>query len=280
VNGEALAFWMVAPVTVIGALGLVLSRKAVHAALWLALTMVGLAILYAVLSAPFLAVVQVIVYTGAVMMLFLFVIMLVGVDASDSLVETLRGQRVAGLIMGVGLAVLLGAVVRRATLPSDGVVPDGQENVTGLAELMLGDYLLAFEATAALLITAALGALILTHRERFERRPTQRELATARFRPPDGDLSGAAGLPSPGVYARHNAVDTPALLPDGTPAPSSLSRVLVARDAVLQAPERPEDVERLATGAAVTVPEPVATGTREPDVPPSADPDGGEGQPR
>ena len=89
-----IAFWILAPIMVLAALGILFVRKAVHAALLLAVVMISLAVLYAVLEAPFLFAVQIIVYTGAILMLFLFVLMLVGVDASDSVVETIRGQRV------------------------------------------------------------------------------------------------------------------------------------------------------------------------------------------
>ena len=88
-----IAFWILAPIMVICALGLLFARKAVHCALLLAVVMISLAVLYAVQDAPFLFAVQIIVYTGAILMLFLFVLMLVGVDASDSVVETIRGQR-------------------------------------------------------------------------------------------------------------------------------------------------------------------------------------------
>src|SRR6187431_3700206 len=94
-------FWILAPIMVVAALGLVLARKAVHAALLLAVVMISLAVLYAALDAPFLFAVQIIVYTGAILMLFLFVVMLVGVDASDSVVETIRGQRALAVVGGV-----------------------------------------------------------------------------------------------------------------------------------------------------------------------------------
>lgn len=232
-TGEGWAFAIIAPITVLGAVGLVASRKAVHSALWLAVTMIGLAALYIVQDAPFLGVVQVIVYTGAVMMLFLFVIMLVGVDASDSLVETLRGQRMAAVLAGLGFAAVLISAVTRAVIgdPVPAAELNAGGNVERLAELIFTDYLFAFEATSALLITAAVGALVLALQPRVVPKRTQRELATARFRPADGDLSGAAGLPAPGVLARSNAVGTPALLPDGTPAEASYSRVLRAREA-------------------------------------------------
>ena len=95
------AFWILAPVMVVAALGILFVRKAVHAALLLAVVMISLAVLCAVLEAPFLFAVQIIVYTGAILMLFLFVLMLVGVDASDSIVETLRGQRVVAAVGGL-----------------------------------------------------------------------------------------------------------------------------------------------------------------------------------
>ena len=98
------AFWILAPVMVLAALGILFVRKAVHAALLLAVVMISLAVLYAVLEAPFLFAVQIIVYTGAILMLFLFVLMLVGVDASDSVVETIRGHRVLAWLGGLSSA--------------------------------------------------------------------------------------------------------------------------------------------------------------------------------
>ena len=105
--GEAIVFWVSGTLAVIGALGMVISKKAVHSALFIALTMINLAILYVANAAPFLGMVQIIVYTGAVMMLFLFVLMVVGVDSSDSLIETIKGQRAAAFLFGVGFSILL-----------------------------------------------------------------------------------------------------------------------------------------------------------------------------
>lgn len=224
--GEAAAFWLLAPVAVLAAIGMLASRKAVHSALLLATTMLSLAVLYLAQDAPFLGVVQVVVYTGAVMMLFLFVLMLVGVDTADSLVETLRGQRAAAVLAAVGFAALLVFGIGDAVVGNKGLAQANADgNVPGLAVLIFSRYVFAFEATSALLITAAMGAMILAHRERHTARPSQRELSIQRFRPG----SYGAPLPPPGVYARHNAVDTPALLPDGTPAQSSVSKVLAAR---------------------------------------------------
>src|SRR3954464_7063145 len=106
-EGLMIAFWILAPIMVAAALGLLFARKAVHAALLLAVVMISLAILYAVQDAPFLFAVQIIVYTGAILMLFLFVLMLVGVDASGSVIETIRGQRIASILVGLGFGALL-----------------------------------------------------------------------------------------------------------------------------------------------------------------------------
>jgi NADH-quinone oxidoreductase subunit J len=266
VSGEAWTFWIIAPLTVVGGLGLVLSRKAVHSALWLAVTMIGLAVLYIAQDAPFLGVVQVIVYTGAVMMLFLFVIMLVGVDASDSLVETIKGQRVAAVLAGAGLAFVLVAAITRATLPPpvtpDVLAPLG--NVESLAALIFTDYVFTFMVTSALLITAAVGALVLTLHPRVAPRRTQRDLAAERFRPVDGDFSMAAGLPAPGVLARHNAIGTPALLPDGTPSELSFSRVLLARESLAEAAELAGEVVPESQVEADTDPDVASSGSHPP----------------
>ena len=171
-TAEAVAFWVLAVVAVAGAVGVVAAPKAVYSAIFLAATMICLAVLYVTQDALFLGVVQVVVYTGAVMMLFLFVLMLIGVDSSESLVETIRGQRLAALIAGVGFGILLVAGI--GTLSSTGFAGLEQANaggnVQGLAALIFTKYLWAFELTSALLITAALGAMVLAHRERFERR--------------------------------------------------------------------------------------------------------------
>jgi len=189
--------------------------------------MLSLAILYAMQGAPFLAFVQVIVYTGAVLMLFLFVIMIVGVTSADSVIETIRGQRLAAGVAGIGLLVLLSLIVGQAVIGPAAKTGSnfGSTNVSGIAALIFTRYVFPFEVTSALLITAALGAMVLAHRERTSPRPTQRDLSIRR-------ISGGrpAPLPGPGTYARHNAVDMPALLPDGSPARLSVSPVLAGRD--------------------------------------------------
>jgi NADH-quinone oxidoreductase subunit J len=242
-----MAFWIVAPVVVLAALGILFVRKAVHAALLLAVVMIGLAIFYAVLGGPFLFVVQIIVYTGAILMLFLFVLMLVGVDASDSVVETIRGQRVLATVLGLLLGAVL--VTTLAQLSLGAAVGLGEANAGGnvenLANIIFGRYVLAFEATSALLITAAIGAMVLAHRERLTPKPGQADLAAQRMRDYAEGGKHPGPLPAPGVYARHNAVDTPALLPDGTAAPSSVNRVLSARGTVRSAPALADDIDRV-----------------------------------
>ncbi len=232
ISFEPFVFWLCGGLAVLGAIGMLISHKAVHSALWVALTMINLAVLYVLQSAPFLGVAQVVVYTGAVMMLFLFVLMIVGVDASDSLIETIKGQRrvgiLAGVILVIALVLLLGNSfsIQAAELVNADSTYGG--NVQGIAALLFGKYVLIFELTSALLITAAVGAMVLAHKERTSPRKTQAILAKELFA--SGNYKGP--LPAPGVYARHNSVDTPALLPDGSVSEISLPGPIVARGAV------------------------------------------------
>ncbi|MDN3024765.1 NADH-quinone oxidoreductase subunit J [Streptomyces sp. S.PB5] len=226
-TGEAFQFWVLGTVAVIGALCTVFMKKAVHSALCLAGTMIILAVFYLANGAYFLGVVQIVVYTGAIMMLFLFVVMLVGVTAADSLKETIKGQRWLALLCGLGFGILLVAGIGNASLTEfNGLAQaNANGNVEGLAALIFTKYVFAFEITGALLITAAVGAMVLTHRERTERAKTQRELAEERVR----EGKHVPPLPAPGVYARHNAVDIAGLLPDGTPSELTVSKTLRER---------------------------------------------------
>jgi NADH-quinone oxidoreductase subunit J len=226
-TGEAVQFWILGIVAVLGALGTVLMKRAVHSALSLAGTMIVLAVFYLANGAYFLGVVQIVVYTGAIMMLFLFVVMLVGVTAADSLKETLKGQRWLAAGVGIGFGILLIAGIGNASLKEFNGLGEANAggNVQGLAALIFTKYVFAFELTGALLITAAVGAMVLTHRERTERARTQREQAEARVR----EGKQVPPLPAPGVYARHNAVDIPGLLPDGTTSDLTVSPTLRER---------------------------------------------------
>jgi NADH-quinone oxidoreductase subunit J len=228
-TGEALQFYVLGIVAVLGALGMVFSKKAVHSALSLAMTMICLAIFYLAQGAYFLGVVQIVVYTGAIMMLFLFVVMLVGVSSADSLTETIKGQRGLAILAGTAFGALLLVAIGHARLGTFlGAGPANAKytgNVPGIATVIFQQYFWAFEVTSALLITAAVGAMVMTHRERVAPKKSQREISEEklktglRFTP----------LPTPGVFARHNAVDVPALLPDGTMSEDSVNKTLRAR---------------------------------------------------
>src|SRR5271166_3772831 len=237
-------FWILAVASVGAALAMILVRWAVHCAIMLAVVMLCLATMYAMQGAPFLAFVQIIVYTGAVLMLFLFVIMLIGISSADSIVETIKGQRLAAGLVAIGLLVLLTLGIGHAA--------NGTNNVSGLAALIFTTYVFPFEITGALLITAALGAMVLAHRERTAPKPTQRDLAARRLA--SGQL---APDPSPGVYALYDAADRPALLPDGTTSDLSVSPVLSQREAI----EAPPAVRPKEETPAITA----ESGEREPE---------------
>jgi NADH-quinone oxidoreductase subunit J len=260
-----LTFWVLAVASVLSAVGMVLARRAVHCALLLAVVMLSLAVFYAMEGAPFLAFVQVIVYTGAVLMLFLFVLMIVGITAADSIIETIRGQRLWAFLGGIAMFVLLLLTIGHAVLTigpaGKSSAQFGNANVTSLAHLIFTRYVYPFEITSALLITAAVGAMVLAHRERLRPKPSQREMAVARIAG-----SHPTPLPGPGTYAQHNAVDMPALLPDGSQSELSVSPVLTGG--------RP---------ASVSTEAPPALGGRQSDGTPSltrgpgaADPEAGE----
>jgi NADH-quinone oxidoreductase subunit J len=153
-----------------GAVGVVLNRNPVHAALSLVATLFGVAVLFVAQQANFLAAVQVIVYAGAIVVLFLFVLMLLGVDqAEDLTIEPLPGQRIAAAV--VGLAVFALPVL--AVLSADGAtgvpagdgarnaISSGQADVAQIGESLFTRYLLAFEITSVLLVIAVVGAVVM-----------------------------------------------------------------------------------------------------------------------
>jgi NADH-quinone oxidoreductase subunit J len=229
-GGETWVFWILGPIAVIAALGMVMARNAVHSALWLVVVMLCISVFYVIQSGPFLGLAQVIVYTGAIMMLFLFVLMLIGRDASDSIIEVLRGQRVAAALAGVGFAALVATAFYRALhgVPAAGLAQANRDgNVQGLAAALFTRYIFAFEATSALLIAAALGAMILAHIERRkDEKRSQPSLMRARFAP--GNYPGPKA--GPGVYATSDSVATPARLADGRPSERSFSPILPVRE--------------------------------------------------
>ncbi|MCL2735011.1 MAG: NADH-quinone oxidoreductase subunit J [Propionibacteriaceae bacterium] len=233
VTGVEVTFWICAVLAILGAVGLVTFRKPVYSALCLALVMISLAVIYASLGAPFLFAVQIIVYTGAILMLFLFVIMLVGVASEDSVTETLKGHRVAVAIAGLGVLVLLVLAVAQGVhgtpVGVDSANTSAGGNVQGLADLIFSRYVIAFESTAALLITAAVAAMVLAHPELIKKKAGQTQMAAARLQAYARDGVDPGPRPSSGIFARHNSIATPALLPDGTIAQESVSKVLADR---------------------------------------------------
>lgn len=167
---ELITFVLAGLIVLAGALGVVLLRHPVHAALSLVATLFGVAVLFVAQEAHFLAAVQVIVYAGAIVVLFLFVIMLLGVDEAEDLsIEPLTGQRpvaiVSGVaILGLSLAALFLAGGATGAKGTSGTPLGGAENVTELGRLLFTDYAFAFEATAILLTIAVIGAVLLARR--------------------------------------------------------------------------------------------------------------------
>ena len=170
---EMIVFVLASAMVVAGALGVVLRSNPVHAALSLVLTLFGIAVHFVALEAHFLAAVQVIVYAGAIVVLFLFVIMLLGVDKAEDLsVEPFPIQRPLAVVVGLGIAgLVIAAVVRARDRIGEGIPLDasGDQNVRALARNLFSDYVFAFEFTSVLLIVAVAGTVMLTRKERRER---------------------------------------------------------------------------------------------------------------
>lgn len=173
---ELFVFVVAGAMAVVGALGVVLRRNPVHAALSLVLTLFGVAVLFVAQHAEFLAAVQVIVYAGAIVVLFLFVIMLLGVDRAENLhTEPLVTQRWLAGVTGVGMMVLLtlaalvggdDVVGRGEGIASAVVENDANANVRQLATSIFSDHVVAFEVTSVLLVVAVVGTVMLARRKR------------------------------------------------------------------------------------------------------------------
>ncbi|TMK85676.1 MAG: NADH-quinone oxidoreductase subunit J [Actinobacteria bacterium] len=159
------AFWLIAPISILSAGAMVLARNAVHAALLLIVNFFTLAVFFLILGSSFLFVVQIIVYAGAIMVLFLFVIMLLGVDRPVPLTERIRGQRWIATVLGLALVLEIGLAVRLGLGLSTGKVPDFSRvnaggNVRALARVLFNSYFFPFEVTSILLTVAAIGAML------------------------------------------------------------------------------------------------------------------------
>ncbi len=169
---DNLVFWVFAPISVGSAIAMLFQRNAVHAALFLVVNFFTIAVFYLVLGASFLFAVQIIVYAGAIMVLFLFVIMLLGVDRDEPLIERIRGQRPVAIVLGVGIALELLAAIRagigfaaRAPANFDEAVNEGG-NAAALSRVLFRQYFFPFEVTSVLLIVAAVAVMVLASRQR------------------------------------------------------------------------------------------------------------------
>jgi NADH-quinone oxidoreductase subunit J len=173
VTVEAVIFFFAAALALGGALGVVLGRNPVHCALLLVVTLVAVAIFFLLQEAQLVAAVQIIVYAGAIVVLFLFVIMLLGVDKEESLQDPIPYQRPAAVALGAILLaeifVLAGRTWATGATSTRGSVRrpvDGQDlgNIQRVARTMFTDFLWAFELTAVLLVIAVVGAVVLARR--------------------------------------------------------------------------------------------------------------------
>ena len=234
-TGETILFAVVSLITVVCGLGLLTAKRAVLAAANMIGIMICLAVLYIAGGAPFLGITQIVVYTGAVMTLVLFVIMMVGVGGEEPV--TAAGSPAGKWIvvaLGAGLAVVLAAVVWRTVFPiatdDDGQVLANPSDPSELAVVLFGNHVVIMELTGILLIIAAVGALTLTHRQRIRPRMTQRDQVDARMRAYAEEGAHPGQKPMPGVYAATNAATAPALSADGDALVESVPRVLRVRD--------------------------------------------------
>ncbi len=250
--GETILFACLAiSMIVVAAFGLLIAKKAVYTVISMIFVMVGLAFLYTMLEAPFMGVVQVVVYTGAILMMFLFVLMLIGVDSEDLATETLKAQRPLAFLGGLGIALVLGGIILFSTTPT-GVglkMANAETNPVAVARLVFSNHVLTLELTGTLLIVAALGAMTLTHQDRITKRKTQTDVAHERMQAFTAEGKHPGHLPNAGVYAESNSSANPALTAYGQPLENSVSRVLRSRGQERSVAEvSPATVERIAQG--------------------------------
>jgi NADH-quinone oxidoreductase subunit J len=169
---DNVVFWVFAPISLGSAIGMLFQRNAVHAALFLIVNFFTIAVFFLILGAPFLFAVQIIVYAGAIMVLFLFVIMLLGVDREETLIEQLRGQRALAIVLGLGIALELFFAIRagvgfatRGPENFDEVANRGLDgNAEALSRVLFRTYFFPFEVTSILLIIAAIAVMVLASR--------------------------------------------------------------------------------------------------------------------
>ncbi len=230
--GEMLLFAVVALVMVALAIfGLLITRRAVYSAACMIAIMVCLAVLYTMLEAPFMGVVQVAVYTGAILMMFLFVLMMIGVDSSDSTHETITGQRLFAFLGGLGFLVIVAGVVLGAHTPQAVGMEKANtpSNPEAIAHAIFSSHVLTMELTGTLLVVAALGAMTLTHRQSPHKKTTQAELVDAKMQVWARTGRHIGQKPPTGVYAESNSATNPALTAGGEEVMESVPRVLRTR---------------------------------------------------
>ena len=232
-TGEIILFACTAIVMVACALGVLFFKKAAHSVICMVGVMLGLAVLYIANSAPFLGVAQIVVYTGAIMMLFLFVIMLIGIGTSDDYARQSRGAIVAAVLGGLGLIVIVTtAILKAVPAPHKPVEVDpySDQPITDLAITLFQEHWLSMELAGGLLITAAVGAMLLTHSDRLTPKADQFETARNKMRAFAEKGARIGQLPAPGVYAQSNAADVPAVSGETLgPVEESVPRVLRVR---------------------------------------------------
>ncbi len=211
--------------------GLLLTRRPVHSAASMITVMVGFAFLYTMLEAPFMGVVQVAVYTGAILMMFLFVLMMIGVDSTDSRFENLPGQRWIAGLGAIGIAAIAAGVVLRAKMPGPFGMKEanGGSNPTAVATGIFGSHLVAMELAGSLLVVAALGAMVLTHRESVRKRLRQEEIVDAKMEAYATRGRHLGQKPRTGVYAESNSAANPALTHGGEIVEEAAPRMLRVR---------------------------------------------------
>lgn len=237
--GEQILFWCLAVSMVIVAVyGLLIARKAVYTIISVIYVMVGLAFYYTMLEAPFMGVVQVVVYTGAILMMFLFILMLVGINSEDSARETLTGQRAVAVIGALGTLALLSLMLLKsgpiakladAGLPVGLEQANSESNPVAVAQSIITNHVLTLELTGTLLIVAALGAMTLTHADRVRPKKTQEQIAHEKMQAFTAKGANPGVLSNPGVYAESNSSTNPSLTAYGEPVGDSVNRVLHVR---------------------------------------------------
>ncbi|MDU0348575.1 NADH-quinone oxidoreductase subunit J [Actinomyces sp. MRS3W] len=237
-TGETILFAVVAVVMVICGIGLLTAKRAVVAAVNMIVIMIALAVAYIANEAPFLGITQIVVYTGAIMTLTLFVIMMVGVGGDEAVTAHSAAAKWLVGLCGVALVAVFAVVMWRTDFPTAvGLAGGDDATPQSLAAVLFGDHVVTMELTAILLIVAAVGALTLTHRQRVRPRLSQRDRVDAKMQAYADSGAHPGQKPMPGVYAATNTAAAPALAASGEALEESVPRVLRVRGQDLELSE-------------------------------------------